>query len=545
MIRLVYSNRTEELLRALAGDLSRAGRGPFEPVPLVVPNPQIETYVKLGVARENGIAAHIETTYLRGHLAKIVAASAPSVTLVDRAMLEGELLSLFHDERRLAAGALGPVRAYLAAGGDAPDARDLRRAQLAAELATLFDEYAFARPELLRAWRDGRTIQGAGAPDDGKRATEAWQRALWLALHGRGGAFEARGRDEQKRYLDLPAFFASVGPRDLQTPNVTYVFGISYVARLYREVFAALGRAGEVFIYALNPCREFWEDLDDRRASRARAAERARFPRRRAAEQLSLLPATEAVPTIDDPAALVLWARPGRENIALLNDLAECDFVPRFADPLTGPATVLTQLQHDILDRVPARVGAARLELADDSVVVQPCPDPRRELETIAAAIWKLMRPGLRFTDVAIVVPPSAADTYLPLAAAVLREASDLPHTIIDAPAARGSRVLEAVGLLLALPTGPLGRQDLLRLVMHPSIAGRFPDADPRDWLALAEELDIVHGADRGDHAGTYVEGDRFNWDQGLRRLALGAFLAGRRSGDERAFDAGDERYLP
>jgi exodeoxyribonuclease V gamma subunit len=545
VIRLVYSNRTEELLRALAGDLARAGRGPFERVPLVVPNPQIEIYVKLGVARENGIAAHIETTYLRGHLAAIVAASAPDVALVDRATLEGELLSLFHDERRLGAGALGPVRAYLGAGGDAPDARDLRRAQLAAELATLFDEYAFARPELLRAWRDGRTIQGAGAPDDEKRATEAWQRALWLALHGRGGAFEARGRAEGKRYLDLPGFFAGVGPRDLQTPNVTYVFGISYVARLYREVFAALGRAGDVFIYALNPCREFWEDLDDRRASRARAAERARFPRRRAAEQLSLLPATEAAPPVDDPAALVLWARPGRENIALLNDLAECDFVPRFADPLAEPVTVLAQLQHDILDRVPARVGPARLELGDDSITVQPCPDPRRELETIAAAIWKMMRPGLRFTDVAIVVPPSAADTYLPLAAAVLREASDLPHTIVDAPATRESRVLEAVGLLLALPTGPLGRQDLLRLVMHPSVAGRFPDADPRDWLALAEELDIVHGADRGDHAGTYVEGDRFNWDQGLRRLALGAFLAGRRSGDDRAFDAGGERYLP
>ena len=80
---------------------------------------------------------------------------------------------------------------------------------------------------------------------------------------------------------------------------------------------------------------------------------------------------------------------------------------------------------------------------------------------------------------------------------------------------------------------------------MHPAVAARFPDADPRDWLALAEELDIIHGADRADHAGTYVEGDRFNWDQGLRRLALGAFLAGRRSGDEHAFVQDGEAYLP
>jgi exodeoxyribonuclease V gamma subunit len=558
MIHLRYSNHTEELLRALAADLAQRQGGLFEAVPLIVPNPQIETYVKLGVARENGIAANLETRYLRDHLASIVKASAPDVVLVDGALLEGELLALFHDEPRLAPADLAPARTWLEAGGAAPDALDLRRSQLAAKLAALFDEYAFARPELLRAWREGRTLAGAGAPDDEKRGAEAWQRAAWLALFGRGGAFERRGRVEGKRYLDLPTFFEGPDARALRAPAAMHVFGISYVARFYRGVFAALGRAGDVFIYALNPCREFWEDLDDGRAKRARAADRARFPRRRAREQLSLLPAEATPPAeldagtdTDDPPALVLWARPGRENIKLLNDLSNCDFSPRFAEPLVpdAPPTVLAQLQADILDRVPARVGAARLTLSDESVTLHPCPSPRRELETIAAEIWRLARdrgrPELRFTDVAIVVPPAVADTYLPLAAAVLREASELPHTIIDGPDARAGRVLEAIELLLALPLGPLGRQDLLRLVMHPAIAARFPDADPRDWLALAEELDIVHGADRGDHAGTYVDGDRFNWDQGLRRLALGAFLAGRRTGEERPFVQGGERYLP
>jgi exodeoxyribonuclease V gamma subunit len=557
MIHLRYSNQTEELLRALAGDLRAAhasGQGLFEAVPLVVPNPQIETYVKLGVARENGVAAHLDTRYLRGHLASVVAASAPDVALVDRVVLEGELLALFHDERRLEPADLAPVRAYLGAGRGDDDARDLRRAQLAAELATVFDEYTFARPELLRAWRAGRRLEGAGAPDDDKRDTEAWQRAVWLALHGRGGALEARGRADGKRYLDLPGFFEGAGARGLVAPRATYVFGLSYVARFYRGVFAALGRAGDVYVYALNPCREFWEDLDDGRARRAKAVDRERFPRRRAREQLSLLPGAEAEAASShgpaDPPALVLWARPGRENIKLLNELADCDFSPRFAEPLAAdaPPTLLGKLQADILDRVPARSGAARLALADESVTLRPCPSPRRELETIAGEIWRLMRDParrLRFTDVAIVVPPAAAETYLPLAAAVLREASDLPHTIIDGPDASGSSVVEAIELLLALPLGPLGRQDLLRLVMHPAVAARFPDADPRDWLALAEELDIVNGADRDDHAGTYVDGDRFNWDQGLRRLALGAFLAGRRSGDERAFTQAGERYLP
>jgi exodeoxyribonuclease V gamma subunit len=551
VIRLCYSNRTEELLAALAADLKDArarGRGLFDPTPLVVPNPQVETYVKLGVARANGVAAHLETKYLRGFLADVVAKSDPKVALVDRALIEGELLALFHDDARLAFADLAPVRGYLAAGGDAPDALDLRRAQLAAELATLFDEYAFARPELLRAWRDGRTLPDdtAGAPDPDKRRTEAWQRALWLALFGRGQAFERRGRAEDRRYVDLPGFFASTSPRTLKAPPATYVFGISYVARLYRDVFAALGQAGDVFIYTLNPCREYWEDLDH-----GKRADKARFPKRRGGAQLTLdlgAPAPiELLPSEphENP-ALALWARPGRENIALLNQLSECDFTARFADPLEdGAATTLCHLQHDVLERAPARAGKTKLALADDSVTVVPCPDPRRELETIAAEIWRLAGPERRFTDFAVVVPASAAETYLPLAAAVFREASDLPHAIVDAPTVEGARALEAVSLLLELPVSPLGRPDLLRLLMHPCVAARFPDADPRDWLALAEELDIVHGADRGDHAGTYVEGDRFNWDQGLKRLALGAFLAGPRSDEVGGFALGGERYLP
>ena len=71
---------------------------------------------------------------------------------------------------------------------------------------------------------------------------------------------------------------------------------------------------------------------------------------------------------------------------------------------------------------------------------------------------------------------------------------------------------------------------------MHPAVARRFPEVDPDDWLALCEALEIVRGADRADQAESYLERDRTSWEQGLRRLALGAFLSGPRSGEERPF---------
>ncbi|HLL24884.1 MAG TPA: hypothetical protein VK427_22275, partial [Kofleriaceae bacterium] len=45
------------------------------------------------------------------------------------------------------------------------------------------------------------------------------------------------------------------------------------------------------------------------------------------------------------------------------------------------------------------------------------------------------------------------------------------------------------------------------------------------------ERLGIVHGADASAHVGTYLEEypSHFHWDQGVRRLALGAFMVGER----------------
>ena len=123
--------------------------------------------------------------------------------------------------------------------------------------------------------------------------------------------------------------------------------------------------------------------------------------------------------------------------------------------------------------------------------------------------------------------------------------ASRLPHTIVDLPRPAERRILDVVGLLLELPLGSLGRPDLLRVAMHPAVARRFPDVDPEDWLALCEALEIVRGADRADQAASYLTRDRTSWEQGLRRLALGAFLTGPRSGEERPFVLDGEEVLP
>ena len=55
-----------------------------------------------------------------------------------------------------------------------------------------------------------------------------------------------------------------------------------------------------------------------------------------------------------------------------------------------------------------------------------------------------------------------------------------------------------------------------------------------------------MYGLDEGAHEGTYLNGlDRLHWDQGLRRIGLGAFLASRADGVEQFYEHDGKRDLP
>src|SRR5206468_8724973 len=112
------------------------------------------------------------------------------------------------------------------------------------------------------------------------------------ALHGPGGVFTAR------KAMTLPELFAATPDRQLRAP-AAHLFGISYVARLYGPIFAKLGKVADLRVYSLSPSH-----LD----------------------------------RLDEPegGALDGWARPGRENAALLLELAAGDADARFVDPVVA-----------------------------------------------------------------------------------------------------------------------------------------------------------------------------------------------------------------
>ena len=83
MLRLVYSSHTEQLLDTLVADVNayRRERGPLEPVHLVLPNRNVETYVRFGLAQATGIAANLEVHFLRRFVSDRVSEGPETVRL--------------------------------------------------------------------------------------------------------------------------------------------------------------------------------------------------------------------------------------------------------------------------------------------------------------------------------------------------------------------------------------------------------------------------------------------------------------------------------
>jgi exodeoxyribonuclease V gamma subunit len=498
MLRLVYSNGTEELLTELANRVraQQETMGVLVPVRIVVPNATVEEHLRLGVARRCGIAANLQTTLMTAFASEIVG-QAMRVRLAGAEALEAMALTLLLEESFLNQPELVPVRAYLAAG-ESRETADVRRVQLAARIGRLFEEYTYSRTEMLEGWSRAPTLDGQHAE------TERWQRRLWLSM------FEPNGLGRARGLIPLHEAIAALSPLMLRSTGTVHVYGFPHFARAFHRLFGRIAVGSDVIVYSLSPCEGFWEDIDE-----------------------------------NDPTLLRLWGRPGREHVRALNANAGFDHDDHFVEP---SGTLLACLQRDVMRREPPR---ERLEdgLAfegDQSIVLLEHASVRRELEAVASEIWRLLEgdEALRFDDIAVLVPDSDASVYATHLTAVFREAHDIPHRLIDIPGTNHG-IGEAIELLLSLPLGRFTRQDLLRLAVHPAVVASLEGVDPQRWLEWSDALGIVHGADRTDHDDTYIARDILNWDQGLRRLALGAFMAGDASGERRPFELAEEAYVP
>lgn len=497
MLRAVHSHRVEHLFSALLAALPQAD--PFAPSTIVVGSELVGRWLRRELAFARGIAAGLELVtfdrFVEATWAGDAAGVAAGLTALDRRRLGAAFASALADDRVVRG--LPPVASYLAAAPAPGDRAGPRRVQLAEHLAELTWNYALTRPDWMPALIVGQ-VPGELASDPSAR----WQAALIAAALARLG-----GADRCAPTPLLPWLRRRAGlPQPVRGPIA--VFGMSFLARAQLEALTDLAQTTDVVVYVLDPCAELWDDVGGRR---------------------TLIGSGEGDAVVD-PLPLLLWGRPVRDTLAALIERTGGDLSgPEAGDP-PERSTALARLLADVrLRQVP---GADAAGGDPPGISVLACPNARREVEVVASEVRRRLAadPTLSAHEIAVWIAGDA-EHYLAQAPAAF-EAVGVPCHLIDAPIDDRGRIGEAMLALLELPTSTMARRDLLRVMTHPAVLAGHPHVDAADWVRWTERLGIVHGADAASHAGTYLAEypGHFHWDQGVRRLALGAFMVGDRA---------------
>ena len=330
MLRVYYSNHLERLVDGLVETLdrerTRQGADVFVRPKVAVPSWHLETYLQFELARRQGIAARAEYLRLRELFASLVPSDEPVEVLSDE-MLQHLCVVALGDSALLESAPMQPVRSYLRAAGDEPDAVALRRFQLGVRIAQLFGEYDFNRLEMVARWPDGLYVN-----EPRLRRIEQWQRALWLHIFGDGGRLAKLADQTDTQYLRLAEIFDRYRPEALDVPGQVHLFAMSKLGHRFEQLLGTLGEHTEVHIWSLNPCREFWEDVvtdldQESELLSSRPVDDGQLELTQQEDEPFWQPETF-------PPPLRLWGRVGRDQMRMFNRL--CNHAPQylFEDPI-------------------------------------------------------------------------------------------------------------------------------------------------------------------------------------------------------------------
>ncbi|MCU8010950.1 exodeoxyribonuclease V subunit gamma [Shewanella sp. SM74] len=554
MLKLIQSNQMEVLCAHLAAYLTQplAFARLLSNEHILVQSPGMSTWLRLEIAKQNGIAAALEfplPSSFTWQLCHDLLPNVPKDNAFTKAAMTWKLMQLL--PRMLQNDAFGPLRHYLShqqSSTNATDtsdmtADDIKLYQLCGRIADIFDQYLVYRPDWILAWEQNEHPESLTKP---LNEDQRWQPILWRALI-------AFNHDElnQSHYhranlhSDLIAALNHPDTSLAKLPQRLFVFGISSMAPQTLEVLYHLASRIDVIVLGLSPCQHYWGDIVDPR-NRARMA--VQYAGKRQLAEL-----WEDKLEVGNP-LLANNGKMGRELLDMLLELPaeHCDFGDDvYCEPCDDPnlphsnASMLHGVQYDILemqtlDRVLGpdaelyqNVENRRLLKRDDeSIRVKSCHSPLREVETLHDHLLELLSNNVDLTpkDIVVMMPDVAA--YAPYIDAVFSAKQGLyyiPYAIADRGAAQESPLINSFLNLLGINQSRFGLTDILSILEVPAILRRFQLDDDelqliRRWL---DEAGVRWGRDEQSRLKQGVPAfEQNSWAFGIKRLILGYALS-------------------
>jgi len=508
-------NRLEKLAEVLAGLVNEPGSaGVLEPEVVVVPSRGLERWLKMTLARINGVSANLEFPFSQSFLEKNIFSGL-------RQQIDGQItgdpfskemlvwkiffaLEKADGEAAPAGMRFAEIDNYLEHTGD-----ELSRYHLAAELGDLFDRYLLFRPELIRAWERGEN------PLSQFKAA-AWQMELWRDL-GRGlPKIHFAALQEAVNQMVYPEFFPEVSTLSLSAlqeklPARLFLFGFAALPFNYLDLFKALSNLIEIHLFHVNPCAEFWGDQI------------------RPGGKKRLVKADE----IEGHPLLASWGRLGRAFFNLSASLEVDSYREYFVIPEAD--TLLAALQRQILELQPPELPLT-CNLQDNSLKINLCHGRQREIEILYDTILDALAedPELKPENILVMAPDIGLySSYIDARFAKGRLQSGrvrLDYTLVNAESILNLPEIKALFDLLRLFKSRFLLREVFDLFSLEVVRRRFSVSESgldllSQWLRRAAVNWGLDGAFREEVSGVDFAENSLGW--GLDRLLTGYALAG------------------
>jgi exodeoxyribonuclease V gamma subunit len=487
MLRLYQSNHLESLATRLAGLLAEAAGEPLDQEQVIVQHPGMGRWLSLRIADQLGICANLSFPLPAAFIWQQFHALLPDVPDCDRYQPERLAWRIYCLLLEVDGKGRDPSLADYLAGAD-----DVKRFQLAQQLATLFDRYLIYRPDWILKWQQGETAV------DG----DAWQAGLWRRLV----------EEDALHWVSLQLQLSRIGTDSLRRvlPPRVFIFGVPTLSPGYLEVIRQIASSIDVHLFLLNPCEAHWADI-------VSPTEQARLALRSREQELYL--------EVGNP-LLATMGRQGRDFFAAINEM----------DPggeelyETQPGELLLhRVQHQILTLNEPRSNCP----VDASITLHRCHGPMREVEVLYDQLLAMLdeNPDLSASD--ILVMTADLDRYAPLIKAHFSSpgsAPKIPFRVSGAGLLQDNPLATALVEIVQLPETRYPVGALLKLLEYPAIGRRFGLDEEgveqvTQWLSQA----AVHwGRDGESKRALGLPAEPGNtWRAGLWQLLIGYAMPG------------------
>lgn len=485
MLFVYRSNRLEALATRLTQVVRASRTRPLDSCCIAVPHLSMGSWLSLQIADSAGVCTNLRFQFPAAFIWELMRVALGESAVPYRYTQEVLCWQLLGILSQLPQHIIyAELRRYLATAGPGI------RYELAIHLAETYDRYLVYRPDWIANWEAGEG--------------EHWQAHLWRRLVASGG---------QHWVGTARRFQEAVRTKQVVTdclPKKACLFGIPTLSPSYLEVLRTLADLMDLHLFLLDPCREYWGDLESP-AYIARA----------------MMEEHPGVPLMQmENSLLAGLGRQGRDFLDAVHGLDPDYEMELYEFP--GRTDRLHCLQSDLLKLSPASPVSSSA-MADPSIQVHACHSPMRELEVLHDHLLDMFErwPGLRPSDIVVMTPD--IERYAPLVGAVFDTAAiRIPYELTDRTMFADETAALALCTLLALSESRFEVESILELLTLSPVRLRAKIAEEelprlRQWLEYAE---VRWGVNQHHRIRLQLpQEDANTWCHGIDRLLLGCAL--------------------